>query len=230
MRFLAKLVVGGLLGAVGAGAACSSEPLPKPGTTDDDAGAAGAEASAGTKATGGTGGTLAAVGAPSYVAIDNDPGCPEQASDWSKLKGGSCKGTHELVCYKVWDCQPGDVSYGDEYLSCLEGTWAWHTKNGSCDASRIELGADGCPTGDASQAEGLPCSKEGLDCSTPELTDCGVEGAYYSEYVTCFNRRWRLDFDEGDCTCDDCGIGGAGGVGGTTATRGGAGGAGGASR
>ena len=130
MRYFAKLVVAGLLTALAVGAGCSSDPLPKPGATNDAAGAGGAEVTGGSNASGngsGSGNAGGAGGAPS-----------------------------------------------------------------------VELGPDGCPLGDWSEADGLPCAKEGVECTNPELTDCGGSGCY-SESVTCFNGRWRWDSGQTDC-------------------------------
>ncbi len=227
VTLFAKVVLAGLLCAAGIAAACSSEPLPKPGTQETDAGAAGAPGASGTPALGGNGGAETAAG-HGYLGVENDPHCPDKDSQWSKLGGHICESSTLDRCYKVWDCQPGDVNYVDESLFCIDKKWVWTPLQGPCDASKVKLGVDDCPTTDWSQADGLPCPKEGVACDShgPSLPEC-PGGVDYTDYVTCFKRRWRWTFDETDCQCEDCGIGGAGGTG-SVSPVGGAGGAAGA--
>src|SRR6185369_5939860 len=96
-----------------------------------------------------------------YLTVENDPDCPAQDEDWSRLDGKACDERLVLDCYKVWDCKPDDAHYVDQTLYCFDATWTLSKHSGSCDSSSVRLDpTSGCPTTPWSAAQGLPCPKE----------------------------------------------------------------------
>jgi hypothetical protein len=169
-----------LLGAVGllVQPACNSEPL----SFEDDA--------------------------PSQLS-DAPDGCPQ--GDWRAIEGMPCdESSSALTCFKVDRCASSSDTYEDQSLNCFPNFrnneqvpgdhWALAIDKGSCDASSVEVGADGCPTTTWSEAHGLPCTDPSVRCQV-ELGDpsCLTDDFSYLETVDCARGRWYWSFDESFC-------------------------------